>query len=84
MCRETGKHGSEAETGGAIPSPTVTGRPTAQAFWGIPGVFSCGPQLTGSVRLPETGIPNQHPEVEAVSMVLASIVRATRAKHLRT
>jgi len=28
----------------------------------------------------ETGIPNQQPEAEAVCMVLASIVRATRAQ----
>jgi hypothetical protein len=35
-----------------MPSRTTpwSGRPTAQAFWGIPGVFSCGPQLSGSVR----------------------------------
>jgi len=31
-------------------------------------------------RLIETGIPNQQPEAEAVCMVLASIVWATRAQ----
>jgi hypothetical protein len=47
---ETLMHGFAAEAGEAIPSSTVTGRPTAQAFGASPCVLPCGPQLTGSVR----------------------------------
>jgi hypothetical protein len=54
---ETRMHGSAAATGGAIPSSTVTGRPTAQALWVIPGVFCCGPQLSCHVRPQRANFP---------------------------
>jgi hypothetical protein len=41
------------ERWGEIHRCKAAGTPSfdAMALWGIPGVFPCGPQLTGSVRL---------------------------------
>ncbi len=50
MCRETGTHGSAAETGGEILSSTVTGRATASALGAGGERYCCGPPLTASVR----------------------------------
>jgi hypothetical protein len=49
VCQETGTHGFEAETGEAIPSYTVTGRPTAQAFWRCVALSPVGRSSPGAL-----------------------------------